>query len=289
MPGCFVWSRQFKANGNTLALLHRAMAKHFDCSCLLHSFLIVSGIMIASILLTFYNGIAELINGRNPLVVQTENSSTWRSYATAWILLNHLVRVPIQIIFFGLIWLIHLASRLNAYDIQTFAAAVGTAFNPDDSSEQILPALSALEVQISSNLYQASCGWVKFSLYQVLFLFLMKLILFVPLIRGTSFDLFVLILTHLFQSSCIAILMMWPLASTSTAYEIHVIRGLNNASILHLTQRHLTSQFLLHIKTLNWGFLIGDEPLRKSMVTNAIVSVCIALCVGTTNGLMNQV
>lgn len=221
-------------------------------------------------------------------MLKQAGSSTWRNYAIAWILLNTVLRQLIVVILFGLIWLINLASRLHVYEVHAFAAGVRKAFDPDYTSEQILPALSRLEGQISSNINRASCSWVRCSLFQVFAILLAMLMLFVPLLRFRSLDLIAIVLIRMLYCSFFAIVIAWPLASVSTAYEIDVLRGLNDPHVLHLAQRHLTSQFLLHIRTLNWGFLIGDEPFKKSMLVNAGVSVFVALCVGTTNSIINQ-
>jgi len=184
------------------------------------------------------------------------------------------------------IWICQLAGHLHCHNLRCYAGAVDKALELDLDKEEVVTALSHVELAVSGDFVRASNTWVTLALYQMSIVSLFMLTSVALLLRGIAVgELGALTLNILMVILCVLVLLnlAWPLARVKTVFEIDIQLALNNPLVMHRAQKYFTSQFLAHLKHLEWGFRFGGNTLGAASFTRIGSSIFIALCIAVSN------
>jgi len=296
LPGWYTWRNQFAQHGATLSLLQRMAQRQFHWQPLKnasHMFWILTPALCVIILLE--ETIVGLVVLRHEFGVARffDSKLAFLGDAVAHHMTNLIVALgtllmTVEIFFlFGQIWMCHLASHLHCHNVRLYAGAVDRALQGDLDTKAVVSALSKMELSVSADLLRASATWVTFILYEMFVFACLLLVSITLLLRGLAavgqqHTLPVNILM-IFNITVVELGLAWPLAMVKHVYEVDIQLALNNPWVMHKAQKYFASQFISHLKFLEWGFRVGGNTLGSSTFVRVGSSVFVALCIAVSN------
>jgi len=294
LPGWFVWSHQFSKHGHTMSMLHRMSKRQFPWTRMKWNVRCFWTIAPTVTVLGLLRDIANLAALRHEYDSVDFFESAFRfmgdsmaSHMTSVvILLGHISSNVTIFLFLSQIWICQLAGHLHCHNLRCYAGAVDKALELDLDKEEVVTALSHVELAVSGDFVRASNTWVTLALYQMSIVSLFMLTSVALLLRGIAVgELGALTLNILMVILCVLVLLnlAWPLARVKTVFEIDIQLALNNPLVMHRAQKYFTSQFLAHLKHLEWGFRFGGNTLGAASFTRIGSSIFIALCIAVSN------
>eukprot|EP00929_Paragymnodinium_shiwhaense_P014618 TRINITY_DN12254_c0_g1_i1.p1 TRINITY_DN12254_c0_g1~~TRINITY_DN12254_c0_g1_i1.p1 ORF type:complete len:600 (-),score=48.44 TRINITY_DN12254_c0_g1_i1:12-1811(-) len=185
-----------------------------------------------------------------------------------------LTQIPAYFSFFSSMWLLHALCAFHTHEMVWYSGILAKSLDSDDDG--LVHMLTQAERMVTARLHSASTSWVSAAL---VFFFAGGLWLVTALIY-IFFGLQALgirIASAIVVYGCILVAGILPFAKVAEAYEHEVFRRMNLTEYCKKAQPYYGQQFLMHLRSLDWGFRIGGSTINMNFFTRLVTAIALAL------------
>eukprot|EP00929_Paragymnodinium_shiwhaense_P014619 TRINITY_DN12254_c0_g2_i1.p1 TRINITY_DN12254_c0_g2~~TRINITY_DN12254_c0_g2_i1.p1 ORF type:complete len:609 (-),score=59.33 TRINITY_DN12254_c0_g2_i1:81-1907(-) len=184
------------------------------------------------------------------------------------------IKIQNDFAFFAAMWLLPTLCAFHTHEMVWYSGILGSSLESDDDG--LIYVVTQAEKIVTARLRSASTSWVSaaFAFFLAGGLWIATAMMYVFLGLQT---LNVRLAFAIVLYGGILVVGILPFAQVAEAYEHEVFRRMNLTEYCKKAQPYYGQQFLMHLRTLDWGFRVGGVTINMPFFSRLVTALALGL------------